>query len=268
MKKLFIFLLSSVVMLSACKDNNNDDDDNVNPPTTYSYTMGDFATMGSSFTMNVDTSIENTVSIGGTGQNQTWDFSFLTSDETYPASFKDPTMFPEADTAFPNANVVMDLDDDSYIFAEINTNGFHAHGMYMPNPPDHIIIVFAEPITYMPFPITYGMSNIDSSQAESFGDMGGTQTKSVMKLKVKVDVDGEGDITTPLGTFHCLRVKRETYTEYNLYSWDEGSQTWTLNYTDSDTEYSYNFLTKEKEWILMDVFMDDSESIIEEIEFL
>ena len=143
------------------------------------------------------------LNIGNGGSNQTWNFGSLTvdpySDFTY---YYNSAQTPYA-SSFLGATLASTYeisDTAEYSYYKLNTTELSIMGSedptYMAN--------YTPPFRVFNFPFTYQGSFNQSSTVSGSSDgisISGTYTTSVQ-------ADGYGNVTTVLGTFPCLRVKR------------------------------------------------------------
>ena len=95
-----------------------------------------------------DTTIVN---LGNIGQNQTWDFSALQSNDSWMMEVVDPTTTP-FDQLYPNANLCI-IDDGDFIYCNKSTSGVSMLGIGDS--------VAQQAITLIPLPLSYSFTNID-----------------------------------------------------------------------------------------------------------
>lgn len=183
-------------------------------------TQNDFAATGTIITMTDDT-LPATLTLGTSGPNQTWDFSALNSHLSYQYHFVNPASAPFAPT-FPTANLVIDVTGSGYFYYLNNTTSalmavgqsgdFLDNGNPMAirlNPPDKIL----------EFPATYQstFSNTMSYDETIYYNMvvSGYQIDSVRMKSVQQKnsvIDAWGSLTTPEGSFPCIRQKTSNAT--------------------------------------------------------
>jgi len=162
------------------------------------------------------------VNIGNAGQNQSWDFSALQSMDSWSMEVVDPTTTP-FDQLYPNANLCI-IDDGDFIYCNKSTSEVSMLGIGDS--------VAQQAITLIPLPLSYSFTNtngpilaIDSliggptvnflltSQGLSaslltFGAAHVADSLSIqLEMTTQFEVDGEGIMTLPMGSFDALRVK-------------------------------------------------------------
>ena len=89
-----------------------------------------------------DTTIVN---LGNTGQNQTWNFSALQSNDSWMMEVVDPTTTP-FDQLYPNANLCI-IDDGDFIYCNKSSNAVTMLGIGDS--------VAQQAITLIPLPLSY-----------------------------------------------------------------------------------------------------------------
>ena len=160
--------------------------------------------------------LTSSTSIGGSGANQTWNFSSLTTDETDTMDFTNPTWYGLNNPFGAQMVMISSREDSSFTYltktsTELTVNGVKqilANG-------DTVDIAFNS--TIIPFPATYGMSGTWSGSFEILRVAVGVDpdgpgphatVDSIMFTRytdASTSVDAWGDVTTPLGTFASLR---------------------------------------------------------------
>jgi len=173
----------------------------------------------------------NSVNIGSSGQNQTWDFSNLQNTESWSMEVVDPIITP-FDQLYPNANLCI-IDDGDFIYCNKNSGGIDMLGIGDS--------VAQQSIKLIPLPLFFSSSFTDgpvnaidsiiggpmvdillSSQGLSaslltFGAAQVADSLSVqLELTTDFEVDGEGIMILPSGSFDALRVKIERTTVPNI----------------------------------------------------
>jgi hypothetical protein len=166
----------------------------------------------------LDSTSEETFNISGA--NATWDFSdiqpevqgvysYLPKNQTpYNSEFNDNTFFGRkaTDTLNIQGNIVTNV----YEFYQNTNQGFTRVGLAAKYRFLTIANTFSIPDKIYQFPLNYG--EIDSSNfyfSRNISFVGSYVSKGYRKNTV----DSYGSITTPFGTFNCIRVKSELYTK-------------------------------------------------------
>ena len=171
----------------------------------------------------------NSISIGNTGANQTWDFSALQVQEYDTMEFIDPVGTPFG-SIHPSANLCIDSDGE-YVYINKDAQGLSLVGF------DN----FPYPQLILPLPLTYGANTtigpvtiMDSATVnyflpDSFAILitqGQAQTidsiKIVVESSTEFNVDAFGNVIIPMGSFDALRVKIDAVasTDYYVYCTD------------------------------------------------
>lgn len=145
------------------------------------------------------------VNLGTAGANQSWNFSGLSvypySDFTY---YLAAAQAPKANL-YPAANLASayELSDTAeYTYMQLNSSEFSQLGVADPTNE----ITFDAPAKIFQFPFTYQTAftqNVGITGSSDGFPLSGTWSTNVV-------ADAYGNVTTPLGTFPCLRVKRIT----------------------------------------------------------
>jgi len=214
---------------------------------------------------------ENTiVNIGSSGQNQTWDFSSLQTMDNWNMQVVDPVITP-FDQLYPNANLCI-IDDGDFIYCNKSSSGINILGIGDS--------VAQQAVTLIPLPLSYSASYTDgpilaidsliggpmvnilltsqglSASLLTFGAAHVADSLSIqLEMITDFEVDAEGILDLPIGSFDALRVRveRTTTPNINVYcvdtnggnysgwyplSFGGGSETESLYHWYSDNVYS------------------------------
>ncbi len=187
------------------------------------------------------------VEIGTGGANQTWDFSSLQAHVPSSVGIIAPSEAANGDD-FPTASFAQVLDDGSYGFASLTSEGVFALGAsldFFGN--DNFLSVHFDPVQQVyAFPTTYGTTfsgpyafsiTIDGS------DFDVDSIRFVSEAEQTVTTDGYGTLITPEGSFDALRQSIETVTETTIFALFFG--TWLPLDSSVDTTMTYQWLTAE-----------------------
>lgn len=178
-------------------------------------------TVNSSDLMSIGLTVEQVydtttvVTIGSNGANQIWDYSNLAQDRLDLITFVDPVTLP-GNTNFTSSNMgsANSSGPDVSLFLTKNSSELHLDGAYI-----NINPFYAIPIneTLLTFPSTMG-TNFNTSIVKEVTnypvmvdpDLSGPadfiyELKVISSVDLTSQVDGWGDLTTPLGTFASLR---------------------------------------------------------------
>jgi hypothetical protein len=145
------------------------------------------------------------INIGPAGTNQTWDFSGAFSPYApYPTFYVSPATTPFG-SAYPTSNLASAgelTDTASYNYLRVTNTAVSLLGFKS----NSDSVRYKSPLKAFIIPSTYltSFSQKDTLSGTAGGyAITGTTTQSST-------VDAWGTITTPLGTFACLRIKRNT----------------------------------------------------------
>ncbi|MFH2096259.1 MAG: T9SS type A sorting domain-containing protein, partial [Bacteroidota bacterium] len=176
---------------------------------------------------------------GSAGASQTWDFSSLVAHDRDTMRFMDPAVTPY-DTAFTGDNVgALFVGDATWAYFYKSPTLLETMGMVGDLfGTGTIAAVEINPReTLMQFPFTYLDSFIDTSGIEIIMD-----TIKVSMTTVKtIEADAWGSITTPAGTFNCLRLFSTKIETQVYYMWVV--TTWVPVGSNTDTTYHYEWWT-------------------------
>jgi len=165
--------------------------------------------------VNTETNVEN-ISIGNAGPNQTWNFSMLVNESEDTIPFVNPTSLPCAPD-FPTSNLGLAqgggasflVDNNAFIdivgFCDVDdVNG-------------NSLVKYTGSERIISFPLSYNNSFTGQSQYKSkeVSDFPGADSLIYTSINnYNYVIDGWGTITTPEGTFPCLRKKQtNVYTD-------------------------------------------------------
>ena len=257
----------------------------------------DISEVGDVVYQGYDANPSSNLSIGNPGPNQFWDFSSLQQTAVNTLEFVDPLTTPYG-SLYNNANLCM-IDNGSYLYFNKTNSGLYLQGLGD--------TVFSAPALYYPLPLTYNFSASDgpivildntvsggilSSLLDSSTVAGLTQgafysaDTAVITITNTTDfnVDAWGEVTTPLGVFDALRFKTIQTTESVLDVYVSnplaGIGQWINDvpfsqipqlsgFNNDQVEYKYQWITNDAsaEFLLLEVFVDASDNIINGISF-
>ncbi len=169
--------------------------------------------IGDEFINANDTTNIDTILPVSTGENQTWDFSWIRNDSQDTTSYVDPASTPNAST-FPMATLAQPS-QQGYTYFFTDQDHLEVIGGQM----DTIAVLFDDPLTYFVFPLSYdsvfsdnGIMDVTIAYDTTI-DIGG-QTVSIDSIRVQRtiiltdSVVGWGSITTPVTTYdNVLQLK-------------------------------------------------------------
>ena len=171
-----------------------------------------------------------------TGANQTWSFPAGNPSFYDTSIFLDPNNTPYAST-YPNSNLVVTADYSEFAYLNKSSTGIMFLGLN-----DTVSQV---PALFLPLPLVYGaqfsdgphtlldsvigepvVSFILPDSLAPFVSMFQAHTIDSISIKVtqesEFEVDGYGNVTISSGTYDCLRMTQDNYTEsdYSVYCTD------------------------------------------------
>ncbi|MEM6966674.1 MAG: PKD domain-containing protein [Bacteroidota bacterium] len=194
---------------------------------------------------SVNCDVPPNFSIGSAGANQSYDFSGLIQLDTTVTSFVNVSGTAGA-SEFPNATLASDEDGD-FIYYEQTSDAFFLVGFYIDTSTAGIGQFLASPFDppqkIFEIPTTFNTSFVDNNAftltiAEDSGLADSIRTTTTFTNDVLVD--GYGTITTPDGTFDCLRERRYQTTTSTTELYIAGM--WTpfgIPITFNDTTYNW-----------------------------
>lgn len=257
----------------ACKKDKDDDTTPTTTPTAYSIESTDYGDVGDLFIMRTYTTVTgDTFTVGSAGQDLTWSFGTIpTSTETDTIQLLDPTSH-WAGTGFTTANLLMDNKDGTFTLINKTTDKFELVGMVMIYSQDTIRLTLSDAWKLYSLPMKYSTTNVDDGTGTYEGtiDYNGTDLPARIKVASSVNslIDGEGNISTPTGTYKCLREKRIEITGLTVSLDMTGMGTYIEVVNQVDTTYQFNFMTKDKKWTLLEIETDSAWTNISSISYL
>ncbi|HNL39843.1 MAG TPA: hypothetical protein PKH43_11930 [Saprospiraceae bacterium] len=196
---------------------------------------------GLTFTSDeVESSFLSSLNIGAAGPNQTWNFSNApTIDFPQPQYYLAPASTPFA-ASFPTSNLAFtdELSDTAdYNYLLLNNSGMSQLGLA--GGTGNLNLNPALKLFQLPF--TYQNSFNSTSQASGTSEglsVSGTYSTDVV-------ADAYGTVTTQLGTFPCLRIKRIselnlTVLFFSVIQKDTTYEWWTTQYKSPVFSYTRN----------------------------
>ena len=239
----------------------------------------------------------STISVGGSGINQIWDFSLLQSSINDTLFFVDPAL-TAFDSLYSNVNLSM-IRSGSISYFNKTSSGLYLYGLSD--------TVFNNPVTFYPLPLTYNLNFTDGPVLAidtvltnptllSFIDSA-TVSTITNGLADKVDtaviltsyisdfmIDASGTLTIPIGSFDVLRLKtiKHIVTDLNIYCSNSltqsGSWVYNLplssipllsNFSNNQVEYKYEWLTNDASvgFLLVEAVVDSLDNIVGGVSF-
>ena len=219
------------------------------------------------------------VNLGSPGQNQIWDFSALQSNDSWMMEVVDPTTTP-FDQLYPNANLCI-IDDGDFIYCNKSSTRISILGIGDS--------VAQQAITLVPLTLSYSFTNIDgpilaidsliggpsinvllasqglTASMLTFGAAHVADSLSIqLEMTTEFEVDAEGIMILPMGSFDALRVKvdRTSVPNISVYCIDTNGGTnsdWyplSLGGTETETSYQWYSNNANTKFTLAEVIID------------
>ncbi len=200
---------------------------------------------------------------GNAGANQVWNFTQLSNyiiDEITSVVSPSSTSYG---SSFPTANIAMTNDNSSYLFFEQNTTMQNVVGLAGD------VLGNGTPITapmvggdlIHNFPRTYG-SNFSDTYTIDVTVNGSSINPAISQVRfkrvglAKDSTDAWGQITTPVGTYNSLRVKRTDFTTDSIWVQPVFPPTWSLYQTTKDTAKTFQWLAKGGKLAIAELSLD------------
>jgi len=191
------------------------------------YEFNDLPVIGDQITRYRDTM--TVYAPGPAGPNQHWMFPAPIQHETETTSVVAPSSTPHS-SSFPGSNMAMTNDNSAFLFFDVNSSAMIATGVAGD------LLQSGSNITVQ-FNPTLKIHDLDRVYDDSFDDIyyfeaivnnfpvtifGVTTTMHSVRLRhhghVYDTTDGYGQITTPVGTYDCLRVKKVDFTVDSIWT--------------------------------------------------
>ena len=226
------------------------------------------------------------INIGNALQNQIWDFSSLQNMNLSVLNALSVSGTPY-DASYPNANICIE-DDGDFIYIDKSSSG-----VYMLGIGDS---VFQQSLMICPIPLSYGLSYTDGPLLVLDSVIGGNMVNTLLlsqgvsplmitsgsahvadslsiqaEITTYFDVDADGTMILPMGSYDVVRLKSQRESEYNvnIYCIDTitGSGTGWYNvpssvvpFLEPSTEVSYQWYSNNSvtKFSLAEVLVDDN----------
>ncbi len=271
MKKSLLVIALIAIMFGSCKKDSTNST-TTTTPAKYTISSGDVGTLGT-YLMAIDTTNLTGFSLGDPGESKTWDFALAGDDKTDTIKFLAPSSTP-ADSSFPNSNLVLQMPASGQTsYAYLNKTDALAEiiGVYSTYQGMIISGSYTDRQIMMKFPAYFGTSFTDAGAVDaiSYFSTYFTWVKLEMRSNYSSQIDASGKITTPAGTFDCIRDKRTEIQNQKMYSGITQTGPWTQQYETTDTTYTYAYYTKGKGYSVAEIKVGNfTTNTIKEIKYL
>ena len=259
----------------------------VNALAQITVTDSDIVSVGDIVYQAVDSLPSNSITIGNSGSNQTWDFSSLQDMEVDIIEVISPVGTPY-ENIHPDANMCIEIDNE-LMYLDKSSTGLEMVGYG--NVPLNMLMI--------PLPLVYGFSQqsgpntiMDSVLDNAAGLLDNSLApiisanplfNQVDSLKIKVvttsdfNVDAWGSVTIPMGTYDALRLKAEetNTTEFFAYCSASGiggswfsAQSFVPIETETVNRYQWWSNNPTVKFMLAELEMDSLNNNVEFVTFL
>lgn len=176
----------------------------------------DMPVAGDTVRYSISASVVSSTLLNQTGTNQTWDFSFLAPTNQDIAAFKTPASINIAYLLSFGSSSYGKYDGDMtigvvqatdvYTFYKNSSGSFVAdgRGFTASASPLPLTQTYTGKDIIYKFPLNYGNADTNSYSSSEANAVVAQVASSGRRINT---VDGWGSITTPYGTFNCIRVK-------------------------------------------------------------
>lgn len=214
-------------------------------------------------------SVASNVNIGSGGANQVYNFSNVTSSyhTTSTTHVVSPSSTPDA-SSFSTSTQAFTVDNTNYAYATNSSSTYTGKGFAGNFAGQRLVVVYNPDYTQYTFPVTYNTHYTDnfSWQATVTGSSVNAPLYSNIRdyhtSTVKDSIDGWGTVTTPVGTYNCLRIHRIEYKRDSIEGQNIFPPTWSHISTTLATSVSYIYLTKETKLPVVEVSYDTAHNPI------
>lgn len=236
----------------------------------------DFPQAGDFIYQGVDTLVPLNITPGAGGANQTWDFSELRTRLGDTLFFENPVNV-SGGSDFPNAFLAVEQ-FGGWGFVENNNSkveivgfagDFSGFGLDM-------TIHFQDPQTILPFPATYESAFQDTSiiDAKILAPPGLIPIPGVDSIRFKryttisSEIDGYGNVVTPLQTYAALRQKNiehntdSVWVRISILGWILAPGQGGFQNPSNSINHRYNYLIKEVGYYAVSLTANENDSII------
>ncbi|NVO03713.1 MAG: T9SS type A sorting domain-containing protein [Bacteroidetes bacterium] len=238
--------------------------------------------------MQIDT-IPTGINIGTAGVNLTWNFSGINNHQTDTVTILAPSSCPNS-ASFPTANLALHSTlDNGFAFLNNTATSLMLVGQAGTrdiNGSSFTLVVPLNPTQqFMKFGCTYQTNYINTSKYDVKMPYGQTVTLPGVPIPILVDsihaknitvvkdtIDAWGTVTTPLGTFPCLREKRMEFKIDSVWAFSTFTS-WTgitqfLPKLGVDTIITYSWLTSGISVPVIKVTVDNKYGIPVKVNYL
>lgn len=207
----------------------------------------DMPTVGWNHKVGKDTII-SAQNWGSSGANQAYTFTNFQTMLYDTIMYKALTTGQQ--TTFPGADVAATADDLNFIFTKTFATNYNWIGIQGILGSCNVNAVYSQQPVFYQFPTQFGGNFFNNSgfQQQIAGSCIGQAVDAIRAtntVTTKDTIDGWGKVTTPVGSYKCLRQKRIDYSttliEFRLLSFSP----WSALSTVRDTNVRYYYLTKE-----------------------
>ncbi len=269
MKKSFLAIALLAIIFGSCKK--DETPSSPSAPAKYTISSSDVGAAGTNYIMAIDTTNLTEFSLDVAGEGKVWDFALVGEDKKDTMKFLAPSATPAAST-FPTSNLVMMPQPGQEIYAYLNKTDavMEMMGLYANQQGVIMSASHTDRQIIMKFPMYFGSSFTDAGAIDLIFNYSGMWIKSEMRTNYSSQIDASGKITTPTGTFDCIRDKRTEISNQAIFTGLSQSGPWTAygNPT-SDTTYTYSFYSKGKGYSVAEVKVDNfTSNTINQISYL
>lgn len=236
----------------------------------YNISSSDVGAAGTNYIMAIDTTNLTGFSLDIAGEGKVWDFALVSEDKKDTMKFLAPASTPAA-SSFPTSNLVMMPIPGQEVYAYLNKTDavMETMGLYAIVQGITASASYTDKQTIMKFPLYFGTSFNDLGSVDLIANGGTFWVKVEMRTNYSCQIDASGKVTTPTGTFDCIRDKRTEIQNQKIYIGFTQTGPWTQQDETNDTTYTYAFYSKGKGYSVAEVkVVNFTSNTINQIKYL
>ncbi len=203
-----------------------------------------------------------TVVPGAAGAAMVWNFTTVAVSDSNTTRVVTPSATPWSGY-FPGANQAMTSDNVNYVYLNSGTANVVLQGLAgdLLGNGNNLQVPFAPTPVIQQYPIAFGntfMDNYGFDVTTSGNTWAVYQIRMKRLSEVRDTIDAWGEVTTPIGTYNCLRHKHIDYSLDTVWIKLLFFSPWTIYSIDPDTTVSYSWLGEESGLPIAELTLDSA----------
>lgn len=184
-------------------------------PAQITLTQADAMQAGDIYVQGNTSSTAPPFTVGNAGPSQTWNFTAAISEYDDTLQVSAASWLPVWRTApFPQCQIAVHaLHDTSYYdFGRVDAMGLYVDGVSTHDAQYGVLSrQFQNPLSFIEWPSTYNTIDVDTAYSDFTYPAAGPfdSIREIYEYYVTLTVDAWGTVTTSMGTFPALRIKRD-----------------------------------------------------------